>query len=63
MNSRDRFELIEKDTAGLKVSDITRLYARDKQNVSLLRRAIEVEAVPESWRDHFRNRLEQLTGS
>jgi MOSC domain-containing protein YiiM len=56
----DDFELIEKDVTGLKVSDVTRLYARDKQNVSLLRRAIAVEAFPESWRAYFRGRLEKL---
>ncbi len=57
----DHFKLIEKDTHGVRVSDITRLYVRDKGNVSLLRRAIEVEALPDSWRAHFRNQLERLT--
>lgn len=58
----DHFELIEKDPHDVRVSDITRLYARDKSNAGLLRRAIEVEALPESWRDHFRSQLEKLTG-
>lgn len=58
----DHFELIEKDPHDVRVSDITRLYARDKSNAVLLRRAIEVEALPESWRGHFQNQLEKLTG-
>jgi MOSC domain-containing protein YiiM len=56
----DRFERIEQDKHGVRVRDITRLYARDKGNVSLLRRAIEVEALPESWRSHFQNQLNRL---
>jgi hypothetical protein len=45
------------------VSDITRLYTRDKNNAELLRRAIEVEVLPESWRGYFESQLEELTGS
>ncbi len=59
----DRFELLKKDGHDVKVSDITRLYVRDKQNVSLLRRAIEVEALPESWRGYFQNQLQKVTAS
>ena len=57
----DRFELIEQNEQGVKVSDITRLYGRDKENVDLLRRAIQVEALPESWRSHFQKQLERVT--
>jgi MOSC domain-containing protein YiiM len=56
----DRFERIEQDQHGVKVQDITRLYARDKENLSLLRRAIAVEALPESWRGHFQKQLNRL---
>ena len=59
----DEFSLIERDTHGVKVIDITRLYARDKHNTGLLSRAIEVEALPESWREYFRDRLEKLSDS
>ncbi|HEY2986456.1 MAG TPA: MOSC domain-containing protein [Candidatus Binatia bacterium] len=57
----DEIQLIEESRDNVKVSDITRLYTSEKHNVSLLRRAIEVEALPESWRGYFRNRLEKLT--
>ena len=62
VSAGDRFELIEKDAHDVRVSDITRLFVRDKTNAGLLQRAIEVEALPESWRGHFRNQLEKLTG-
>jgi MOSC domain-containing protein YiiM len=58
----DPIELIERVKNSLKVSDITRLYTREKDNTGLLRRAIELEALPESWRSYFQHRLEKLTG-
>jgi MOSC domain-containing protein YiiM len=57
----DQFDLIEQNEQGVKVSDITRLYGRDKENVDLLQRAIQVEALPESWRSHFQKQLKRLT--
>lgn len=56
----DQLDLVEKNNQGVRVSDITRLYVSDKHNAGLLRRAIEVEALPESWRAYFRERLERL---
>lgn len=56
----DEIQLIEESKDNVKVSDITRLYTSEKHNVPLLRRAIEVEALPESWRGYFRNRIEKL---
>jgi MOSC domain-containing protein YiiM len=59
----DEFELIESDPHNVRVSDIVRLYTREKHNTELLRRAIGVEALPESWRGYFQNQLKKLTGS
>lgn len=56
----DEFELIEKNTSGVRVVDVTRLYSSDKHNVELLQRAIATEALPSSWRDYFQERLEKL---
>ena len=58
----DQIELIEGSKRRVRVSDITRLYTREKHNIGLLRRAIEVEALPESWRNYFQHRLQKLTG-
>ena len=58
----DPIELIEKNHHGVRVSDITRLYTREKQNIRLLRRAIQVEALPESWKSYFHQRLDKLVG-
>jgi MOSC domain-containing protein YiiM len=57
----DRIELIEGSKRNVKVRDITQLYTREKHNVGLLRRAMEVEALPDSWKNYFQHRLEKLT--
>ena len=57
----DPIELMEKRERSVRVSDITQLYTREKRNVGLLRRAIEVDALPESWKGYFQHRLEKLT--
>jgi MOSC domain-containing protein YiiM len=58
----DEIELIERDKHNVTVADITRLYARDKNDIETMQRAIELEALPESWREHFRQRLEKARG-
>ena len=55
----DSLELLSRDTHNVTVADIVRLYARDRDDAELMRRAIEVEALPDSWRDYFRERLEK----
>jgi len=59
----DEFELTARNADNVRVSDITRLYTRDKHNAELLRRAIGVEALPESWRGYFQKQFEKLTTS
>ena len=59
----DPIEPIEKSDRTVRVSDITRLYTHEKHNIGLLRRAIEVEALPESWKSYFQKRLAKLTGA
>ena len=56
----DPIELIEKTDHSVRVSDITRLYTREKRNLGLLRRAVEVEALPESWKSYFHQRINKL---
>src|SRR6266478_1786966 len=53
----DEVELIQRDENNVTVADITRLYARDKGDKDGMRRAIALEALPESWREYFRRQL------
>ena len=54
----DEFQLLEKNTSGVRVVDITRLFSTDKGNVDLMRRAIATEGLTESWREYFIEQLE-----
>ena len=49
--------LLHCDEHQVRVADMTRLYRQDKHNLDLLRRVVAVEALPDSWRDYFRERL------
>ena len=53
----DPIEFAAREEHGVTVADIVDLYARDSENEGLLRRAVALTALPESWRDHFRQRL------
>jgi MOSC domain-containing protein YiiM len=53
----DLMEFTGRDDHGVTVADIAALYASDTENEDLLRRAVEVPALPESWKDYFRKRL------
>jgi MOSC domain-containing protein YiiM len=53
----DKIELIGRDKNNVAVADITRLYARDRDDFETMRRAIAVEVLPESWREYFRQHL------
>jgi MOSC domain-containing protein YiiM len=56
----DEFELMVKNASGVRVVDVTRLYGSDKENVELMKHAIATEALPDSWRNYFRKRIESL---
>jgi MOSC domain-containing protein YiiM len=58
----DEVELIGRDGNGVTVADILRLYLSDGDDVETLRRAVEVEALPESWREHFLQQLARGEG-
>ena len=57
----DLIQQVEESGRSLKVSHVTRLYTREKNNAGLLRRAIADQALPESWRSYFQHRLSQLS--
>jgi MOSC domain-containing protein YiiM len=56
----DEFELLHKNTSGVRVVDVTRLYSSERENVDLMRRAIATEPLPDSWREYFQKRLGNL---
>ena len=55
----DALQLIEREQQDISVADITRLYAFEKDDVKALRRAIEVDALPENWKGYFQHQIEK----
>ena len=61
----DEIEAVAPDPNGVPVSEITRLYAEKRygeSEVTSVRRVLQVAAVPESWKQYFRDRLERKRG-
>lgn len=58
----DEIELLGRDENNVTVADIVRLYARDREDFETMRRAVAVEALPESWRQHFAQQLSKGGG-
>jgi MOSC domain-containing protein YiiM len=58
----DEIEVISRDGKAVPVSEITRLYIAKRfaqEDVKSLGRALQVPALPESWKEYFRKRLER----
>jgi len=59
----DEIKVIARDPNGVPVSEITRLYAEKRygdSDMTSVRRALRVVALPESWKEYFRGRLEKM---
>ncbi|HWW17180.1 MAG TPA: MOSC domain-containing protein [Candidatus Saccharimonadales bacterium] len=62
----DAIKVIARDANAVPVSEITRLYIAkryDDEDVRSLRRALRVAALPESWKEYFRERMEKANVS
>ena len=63
MGAGDEIKVIERDPEGVPVSEITRLYAEKRYGASetaSVQRALRAAALPESWKEYFRERLEKM---
>lgn len=59
----DTISTVKRDPNGVSVADITRLFAFDKEDWATMSRAAELEALSDSWRDYFKERLENRKGN
>ena len=53
----DAIDLVAEDENKITVTDVVALYTDDGANQDLLRRASKLSALPDSWREYFRERL------
>jgi len=56
----DEFETLKRNEPSITINEVTRLYSSDRGNVELLRRAVAVAALPDSWRLYFQDHLNKL---
>jgi MOSC domain-containing protein YiiM len=59
----DEIKQIARDPHAVPVSEITRLYIAkrfNEEDAASLRRALQVAALPDSWKDYFRERLHRM---
>jgi len=59
LGAGDPIDWLARDDHSVTVADITRLYAFDRKDAAGMRRAVDAKALPESWRSHFRGRIEK----
>jgi MOSC domain-containing protein YiiM len=58
----DEIKVIARDPNAVQISEITQLYVAKRygdEDVTSVRRALRVEALPESWKQYFRERLQK----
>jgi MOSC domain-containing protein YiiM len=55
----DGIQLLSRDADQITVADVTRLYLRDDEDLEKMRRAMQIEALPEGWRTYFMQQVEQ----
>jgi MOSC domain-containing protein YiiM len=56
----DAIERLSRDAHQITVTDITRVYTFEKDDVATLSRAVQVEALSGAWRDYFGRQLAKL---
>jgi MOSC domain-containing protein YiiM len=59
LGAGDTIQRTHQEPNSVTVSDIVRLYVSERGNRELLQRAVEVEALPEGWREHFQRQLQK----
>jgi MOSC domain-containing protein YiiM len=55
----DEIKRLSRGQGDITIADITRLYAFEKDDRRTLQRVVKLEALSESWRDYFQNRLDK----
>ena len=48
---------VSRDARAVRVTEIARLFARDRNDIEGMRRAADLDVLPESWREYFRKRV------
>lgn len=60
LQAGDAIECVRQRSQSIAVSDVTRLYASERENLGLLQRVVAADTLSDSWRQYFLHRLEKL---
>jgi MOSC domain-containing protein YiiM len=61
LGTGDAIEVVAREAKSLTVADITRLYAFERDDREMLQRAVQLKALPESWRSYFAEQLNRIS--
>ena len=53
----DAIEILSRDENKVSVSDIDRVWVEDKGDVDTMKRALNIDSLPETWKEPFRDRI------
>jgi MOSC domain-containing protein YiiM len=59
----DEFSVIARDPEAISIAQFNRLYVAknyDRDDLAVLQRLTKIAALPQEWKDHFRDRLQQM---
>lgn len=57
VSAGDSFEFLSRDRQGITIAEMNRLFVEEKYNQVLLDKALATPALPDDWRDYFKERL------
>jgi len=57
VGDEDAFDLISRNSDGITIAEMNRLFVREKYNHDLLQKAVATTDLPETWREYFLPRL------
>ena len=64
VGSGDKITVLSQDANAVPVPEITRLYVAKRwgaEELASLRRALQVEVLPEDWKKYFRERMQKMS--
>ena len=53
----DNIEILSRDENEVSVTDIVRVWVEDKGDVDTMKRALNIDSLPETWKEPFRDRI------
>lgn len=53
----DAVEVVARHPARMPVAEVTRVYARDRDDLAAIRRLVALDGLPDDWRDYFAKRV------